>query len=64
LKLGSAPSVGVASIRGDAATRGFAEVLIPAASAACSASGDTSAEVLTYDTTDSPAGLPFDVLFD
>jgi hypothetical protein len=64
LKLASTPLVGVASVSGDAATRGFAEVLLPAASAACGATGDTSAEVLTYDTTGSPTGLPFDVLFD
>lgn len=63
LKLGSTPAVGVASVRGDAANPGFAEVLIPAASAACGASGDTTAEVLTYDSSGTPAGLPFDVLF-
>jgi hypothetical protein len=64
LKLTSTPTVGVASVRGDAATRGFAEVLIPAASTVCGATGDTTAEVLTYDTSGAPAGLPFDVLFD
>jgi hypothetical protein len=64
LKLASVPSMGVASVRGDAATRGFAEVLIPASSAACSATGDTTAEVLTYNTSGNPTGLPFDVLFD
>ena len=63
LKLSSAPSVGVASLRGDAATRGFAQVLIPAASAACAATGDTSAEVLTFDSAGAGAGLPFEVLF-
>ncbi len=63
LKLTSAPSVGVASVRGDAATRGSAEVLIPAASTVCGATGDTTAEILTYDTAGAPSGLPFDVLF-
>ena len=63
LKLSSAPSVGVASLRGDATTSGFAQVLIPAASAACAASGDTSAEVLTFDSAGSGTGLPFEVLF-
>jgi hypothetical protein len=63
LKLSSAPSVGVASVRGDAASRGSAQVLIPAASAACAATGATSAEVLTFDTGGTPAALPFDVLF-
>jgi hypothetical protein len=63
LKLSSTPSVGVASLRGDATTRGFAQVLIPAASAACAATGDTSAEVLTFDSAGTGAGLPFEVLF-
>jgi hypothetical protein len=64
LKLATIPAVGVASVRGDAATHGSAEVLIPAASAACGASGDTTAEVLTFDPAGNPVGLPFDVLFD
>ena len=72
LKLASTPSVGVASVRGDAATSGSAQVLIPAASAACAATGDTSAEVLTANTSgtarhcrstccsaDQSAALPF-----
>ena len=63
LKLASTPSVGVASLRGDAAKPGSAEVLIPA-KAVCGASGDTTAEVLTYDASGTAAGLPFDVLFD
>lgn len=63
LKLASAPSVGVASVRGDAAAHGSAEVLIPAASAACGATGDTTAEVLTYSTSGAPTSLPFDVMF-
>jgi hypothetical protein len=62
LTLAVAPSVGVASVRGDAATRGFAEVLIPAAGAACGATGASTAEVLTYDAAGQPSGLPFDVL--
>jgi Collagen triple helix repeat (20 copies) len=64
LKLASTPSVGVASVRGDAATPGSAEVLIPAASAACGASGDTSAEILTNDASGTRVALPFEVLFD
>jgi hypothetical protein len=63
LKLGATPSVGVASVRGDAATSGSARVLIPAASAACAATGDTSAEVLTSDSSGAAAVLPFTVLF-
>lgn len=63
LKLSSTPSVGVASLRGDAATSGSAEVLIPAASAACAATGDTSAEVLTFNSAGTADGLPFNVLF-
>jgi hypothetical protein len=63
LKLASTPSVGVASVRGDAATSGSAQVLIPAASAACATTGDTSAEVLTTDSGGTPAALPFNVLF-
>jgi hypothetical protein len=62
LKLPATPSMGVASVRGDAATRGFAEVLIPAG-ALCTATGDTSAEVLTFDATGAASGLPFDVMF-
>jgi hypothetical protein len=63
LKLSAAPSVGVASVRGDAAATGSAQVLIPAASATCAATGDTSAEVLTVDSSGTAAGRPFDVLF-
>ena len=63
LKLSSTPSVGVASLRGDATTRGFAQVLIPAASAACAGTGDTSAEVLTFESDGTAGGLPFEVLF-
>jgi hypothetical protein len=63
LKLSATPTVGVASVRGDAATHGSSEVLIPAAAATCGATGDTTAEVLTFDTTGTPAALPFDVLF-
>jgi hypothetical protein len=63
LKLTSAPSVGVASIRGDAASPGTAEVLVPAASAACAPTGDTSAEVVTFDSAGTSTGLPFTVLF-
>jgi hypothetical protein len=62
LKLSAAPSVGVASVRGDAATGGSAQVLIPAASAACAATGDTSAEVLTVNGSGAAASLPFNVL--
>ncbi|HEY6526008.1 MAG TPA: hypothetical protein VIY10_19645 [Solirubrobacteraceae bacterium] len=62
VKLASTPSVGVASVRGDAATPGSAQVLIPA-SAACTASGDTSAEVLTANTSGAATALPFTVLF-
>ena len=53
----------VASVRGDAAATGSAQVLIPAASAACAATGDTSAEVLTVDSSGTAAGRPFNVLF-
>ena len=63
LKLPVTPSVGVASLRGDAATRGSAEVLIPASSSTCAGTGDTTAEVLTFDTTGTAAKLPFDVMF-
>ena len=63
LKLGAAPSVGVASVRGDAAGSGAAQVLIPAASAACAGTGDTSAEILTFNGSGTAAALPFDVLF-
>jgi hypothetical protein len=63
LKLALSPSVGVASVRGDGATPGVAEVRIPAGSA-CSATGDTSAEVLTFNTSGTAAPLPFDVIFD
>jgi hypothetical protein len=63
LRLSTTPSVGVASVRGDATGSGSAEVLIPAASAACAATGDTSAEVLTFDHTDAATALPFNVLF-
>lgn len=63
LKLLVAPSVGVASLRGDAATRGSAEVLIPADSSTCAGAGDTTAEVLTFNTAGTAAKLPFDVMF-
>jgi hypothetical protein len=64
LKLASTPSVGVASVRGDAVARGgSAQVLIPAKSADCGATGDTSAEVLTSDAGGAAAPLPFNVLF-
>lgn len=63
VKLASTPSVGVASVRGDAGSSGTAQVLIPAATAACGATGDTSAEVLTFGTSGAGSGLPFDVLF-
>jgi hypothetical protein len=63
LKLASTPSVGVASLRGDAATSGSAQVLIPAAAAACAATGDISAEVLTFNDAGTADGLPFNVLF-
>lgn len=63
LKLPVAPSVGVASIRGDAATRGTAEVLIPADASTCSGTGNTSAEVLTFNPGGAAAKLPFDVMF-
>jgi hypothetical protein len=62
-KLPSTPSVGVASVRGDAGVSGSAEVLIPAGSA-CSATGDTTAEVLTYNLAGALTALPFNVLFD
>jgi hypothetical protein len=63
VKLAAAPSVGVASVRGDAGSSGSAEVLIPAASAACGATGDTSAEILTSNGAGVATGLPFNVLF-
>lgn len=63
LKLASAPVVGVASVRGDAASHGFGQVLIPAASAACGTTGDTSAEILTFDSSGTATSLPFNVLF-
>jgi hypothetical protein len=62
LKLSSTPSVGVASLRGDATSKGSAQVFVPAPSGACTPSGDTSAEVLTSDSTGAAAGLPFEVL--
>lgn len=62
LKLQAAPAIGVASVRGDVSTAGSARVLIPAGSA-CTASGNTSAEVLTFGQTGTPANLPFDVIF-
>ena len=64
LRLASTPSVGVASVRGDATASGAAEVLIPASNVACGATGDTTAEVLTHDAAGAPTSLPFDVLFD
>jgi hypothetical protein len=63
VKLPIAPSVGVASLRGDAATRGSAEVLIPANSPTCAGTGNTTAEVLTFNTAGAAASLPFDVMF-
>lgn len=63
VRLASAPSVGVASVRGNAGSSGTAQVLIPAATATCGATGDTSAEVLTFATSGAAAPLPFDVLF-
>lgn len=63
VKLGTTPSVGVASVRGDSAVSGSARVLIPAGAAACGATGDTSAEVLTADSMGTAASLPFTVLF-
>lgn len=63
VKLASTPSVGVASVRGNAGSSGSAQVLIPAASAACSATGDTSAEVLTFGSAGTAAALPFNVIF-
>ena len=63
VKLPVTPSVGVASVRGDAATPGTAEVLIPAKASTCSDTGDTSAEVLTFNTAGVAAKLPFDVMF-
>jgi hypothetical protein len=63
LKLGTTPSVGVASVRGDAASGGSAQVLIPASSAACAATGDTSAEILTVNSAGAATALPFTVLF-
>jgi hypothetical protein len=41
----------------------LALVFIPAASAVCAATGDTSAEVLTFDHTGTATALPFTVLF-
>jgi hypothetical protein len=38
-------------------------VLIPAGTAACATTGDTSAEVLTTDSAGTAASLPFNVLF-
>ena len=63
LKLPVAPSVGVASLRGDAATAGSAKVLIPANATTCGRTGDTTAEVLTFNPAGTAAGLPFDVMF-
>jgi hypothetical protein len=63
LKLAVTPSVGVASIRGDAATPGSAEVLIPAGAASCAGTGDTTAEILTFNSAGTAANLPFDVMF-
>jgi hypothetical protein len=63
LKLSTTPSIGVASVRGDSAASGSAQVLIPAASAACTATGDTSAEVLTSNSAGAATALPFTVLF-
>jgi hypothetical protein len=63
VKLPSTPSVGVASVRGDAPTSGSAQVRIPAESAACAATGDTNAEVLTFTGSGAAAALPFNVLF-
>ena len=62
LRVSSAPTVGVASVRGDAGTAGSAQVLVPAG-AACASTGDTSAEVLTFDASNAAAALPFEVLF-
>jgi hypothetical protein len=61
-RLGTTPAVGVASVRGDAPSVGFAQVLIPAGSA-CTASGNTTAEVLTFGPTGAATDLPFDVMF-
>ena len=63
LKLAATPSVGVASVRGDSATSGSARVLIPAGTAACGTTGDTSAEVLTTNSGGTAVSLPFSVLF-
>jgi hypothetical protein len=63
VKLSAAPSVGVSSLRGDAGSGGSAQVLIPAATAACAATGATSAEVLTFDAAGAAAARPFEVLF-
>ncbi len=63
LKLTAPASVGTASVRGDATTSGSAEVLIPAAGAACAATGDTSAEVSTFNPAGAGTALPFQVLF-
>lgn len=60
-KLAVTPSVGVASVHG-AAGPGFAQVQIPAGSA-CAATGDTTAEVLTFSAGGTAAALPFDVMF-
>jgi hypothetical protein len=62
VKLASTPSVGVASVRADAGAAGSAQVRIPASSA-CTATGDTSAEVLTFNGSGTAAPLPFNVLF-
>jgi len=62
-KVSVTPAVGVASVRGDAATSGTARVLIPASSSACGATGDTSAEVLTANDAGTTTALPFSVLF-
>jgi hypothetical protein len=62
VKLASTPAVAVASVRGDATTPGSAQVRIPA-TGACTASGDTSAEVLTFNGSGAAAALPFNVMF-
>ena len=62
-KLPVTPSLGVASIHGSAATPGSAEVLIPANSSTCGGTGDTTAEVLTFNVAGTPASLQFDVMF-
>jgi hypothetical protein len=63
LKVTSALAVGVASVRANAGAAGSAQVLIPAPAAACSSTGDTSAEVLTFDAAGAATALPFEVLF-